>query len=235
MRYRDSILILCLAAFSCQGLAAAGKKAKPSDLSPLDRYIQEASSNLGVSPPPAPAGSLWSLGSRLTDLGSDLRASQVNDLVTILVSESASAVAQGSTKTQRQSSAKAAVTAAAGVKNPVGTLANLANAASATQLDGQGTTSRTTQLSTSLSARVTHVLPNGYLVVQGSKETVVNSERQVVTVRGVVRPTDLSASNVVRSDQIAQMELKINGKGVVADAVRRPFILYRILLGLLPF
>jgi flagellar L-ring protein precursor FlgH len=40
---------------------------------------------------------------------------------------------------------------------------------------------------------------------------------------------------VVASNQIAQMELKINGKGVVNDAVRRPFILYRILMGLLPF
>ena len=79
------------------------------------------------------------------------------------------------------------------------------------------------------------MLPNGYLVIEGAKEVGVNSERQVVTVRGVIRPTDLSTNNVIRSDQIAQMELKVNGKGVVGDAVRRPFILYRILLGLLPF
>jgi hypothetical protein len=31
------------------------------------------------------------------------------------------------------------------------------------------------------------------------------------------------------------MELTINGKGVVGDAVRRPFILWRVLIGLLPF
>jgi flagellar L-ring protein precursor FlgH len=31
------------------------------------------------------------------------------------------------------------------------------------------------------------------------------------------------------------MEIRLNGKGVVGDAIRRPFILYRILLGLLPF
>jgi flagellar L-ring protein precursor FlgH len=86
-----------------------------------------------------------------------------------------------------------------------------------------------------LSARIARVLPNGYLVVEGTKEVVVNSERQVVTVRGIIRPVDLSTGNTVRSDQIAQMELKVNGKGVVGDAVRRPFILYRILLGLLPF
>jgi flagellar L-ring protein precursor FlgH len=71
-------------------------------------------------------------------------------------------------------------------------------------------------------------------VVEGSKEVVVNSEHQTVTVRGIIRPVDLVA-NTIQSDQIAQLELKIDGKGVVNDVVRRPNILYRILLGLLPF
>ena len=57
----------------------------------------------------------------------------------------------------------------------------------------------------------------------------------MVSVRGVIRPSDLSPGNVIASDQIAQMEIKINGRGVVNDAVKRPFILYRLLLGLLPF
>jgi flagellar L-ring protein precursor FlgH len=51
----------------------------------------------------------------------------------------------------------------------------------------------------------------------------------------MVRPADLSPGNVVRSDRLAQLEVRINGKGIVNDAVRRPFLLYRILLGLLPF
>lgn len=86
-----------------------------------------------------------------------------------------------------------------------------------------------------MSARVTHVLPNGYLVLEGTKNVVVNSEHQVVTVRGVIRPADLTTGNVITSNQLAQMEIKIDGKGVVNDAIRRPNILYRILLGLLPF
>jgi flagellar L-ring protein precursor FlgH len=62
----------------------------------------------------------------------------------------------------------------------------------------------------------------------------VNSEQQTVTVRGVVRPEDLNPGNIIRSDRISQLEVRINGKGVVGDAVRRPFFLYRLLLGLLP-
>ena len=102
-------------------------------------------------------------------------------------------------------------------------------------MDGEGTTSRVTTLTDTLSARVTHVLPNGYLVLEGTKNLMVNSEHQVVKVRGVIRPSDLSPGNLISSSQIAQMEIKIDGKGVVNDAVRRPNFIYRFLLGLLPF
>ena len=82
---------------------------------------------------------------------------------------------------------------------------------------------------------MTHVLPNGSLVVEGTKTVQVNSEQQVVMVRGVVRPTDLTPGNVVESNRLGNLELRINGKGVVADAVRRPNFLYRLIAGLLPF
>jgi flagellar L-ring protein precursor FlgH len=103
------------------------------------------------------------------------------------------------------------------------------------QLQGQGTTSRASTFTTTLSATVTSVLPNGNLVVEGAKDVWVNSERQSVIVRGVLRPTDLTSGNVIQSDRLGHLEVQINGKGVVGDSIRRPFILYRILLGLLPF
>jgi flagellar L-ring protein precursor FlgH len=215
--------------------AATPKKTKVVEPSPLDRYIQEATQRTVAPANQVSSGSLWSPTSRLTDLATDVRAAHVDDLLTVLVTERASAIAKGTTKTSRQSSAKASVNALGGITNKTGPWQNLADASSNTQLNGDGTTSRETSLSTTLSARVTHVLPNGYLVLEGAKDVMVNSERQIVTVRGVVRPVDLSPGNIIRSDQIAQLEIKVNGKGVVGDAIRRPFILYRILLGLLPF
>jgi flagellar L-ring protein FlgH len=233
MRIRFVPLLL-LAAAAC--LAAKEKKPKVVQVSPLDQYIKEAMSRAPVpNNNQASIGSLWTPGSRLTDLGSDVRASQIDDLITIVVNEQASAVVNGATKTQRQSSASASVSAAAGIKSPKGSWNNLLNATGQQQLNGQGATSRSTQLSTTLSARVTNVLPNGYLVVQASKEVDVNSEHQLVTVRGIVRPYDLSTSNTISSDQIAQMELRIDGKGVINDSIRRPFVLWRVLLGVLPF
>ncbi len=210
------------------------KKPKPAEPSPLDRYIAEAMRSTAPSGNDASPGSLWSSGAPLASLTSDFRASQVNEVVTILVAEAASAATTGATKTGRTSTASSAITALGGITRATGPLANLVNLGGTTAINGTGTTSRDITFTTTLTARVTHVLPNGYLVVEGSKDIQVNSERQAITVRGVVRPTDLSTANVVRSDHLGQMEIQLNGQGVVGDAIRRPFILYRLLMGLLP-
>jgi flagellar L-ring protein precursor FlgH len=232
--HRKNIWLVALALLAALPAQSAKKNKKAAEPSALDLYLQQALREPAAPPAPSP-GSLWSPSSRLTDLGSDVRAAQVDDLVTIVVNENASAVATGSTKSARTSSGQASVTSLAGLKSPASALSNLLNANSATALNGQGTTSRGATLTATLSARVTHVLPNGYLVLEGTKNVMVNSEHQVVTVRGVIRPTDLNPGNVISSNQIAQMEIKIDGRGVVNDSVRRPNLLYRIILGLLPF
>jgi len=228
-----SVICVMGALFGAVAVLAAGKH-KAAEPSALDRYIQESQARAQAATAASP-GSAWSPVSRLTDMTADVRAAQVDDLITILVSERASAVSKGTVKTSRQSDAKSSVGALAGPLRAAGPWANLAQAGSETKLNGEGTTSRETVLSATLSARVTHVLPNGYLVVEGTKDLQVNAERQFVTVRGVVRPADVGPGNLVRSDRLAQLEVRVNGKGVVSDAVRRPFFLYRLLLGLLPF
>jgi flagellar L-ring protein precursor FlgH len=202
---------------------------KPSD---LDQYIQEATRRAEETQ--GSPGSLFSASARLADLARDLRSAQVDDLVTVLVSDHASALAKGTTSSSRTSSASAGITAALGPLRASGPLTDLAGFDSQQQLDGQGQTSRETVLTTTLSARVTHVLPNGYLVIEGAKDVIVNHERQQVSVRGIARWNDVGPGNTVRSDRLANLEIKVQGKGVVGDAIRRPNFLYRLLLGILP-
>jgi len=214
---------------------AKTKKTKPPEQqSSLDRYLADVERRSrgidSVSP-----GSLFSASGQLADAVRDLRASRIDDIVTILVLDRSSASASGTTNTQRKSSATAGIQALGGALKPTGTLPNLVSMTGNQQLQGQGTTSRDSTFATTLSARVTHVLPNGNLVVEGEKQLWVNSERQEVQVRGIIRPADLTAANQIGSDRLSDLEVRINGKGVVADSVKRPFILYRILLGLLPF
>lgn len=205
--------------------------------SAVDQYVHDADSRALQDADLASLGSTWSNFSVMTDLARDPRAGRLDDVVTIVVAESASAVSTGTTQTSRKSSAATTVTGVPGIKSAAAAalLANLAKMSGDTELNGQGTTSRSTTLNTEMTARVTHVLPNGFLVVEGSKNVQINSEWQVVTVRGIVRPADLASDNTVSSARIAQLEIKLDGKGVVNDAIHRPNILYRLLLGLLPF
>lgn len=214
--------------------APRGKKVRAPEPSALDRYIQEATARAATARTASAPGSIWAPSSPLLDGVRDVRAAAVDDLVTIEVVEQASAVVKGSTSSNRSSSTDNSISALGGLTRSTGPLANLASMKGDSKLSGEGSTSRETVLSTTLAARVTHVLPNGLLVVEGSKNIQVNSEQQYVAVRGVVRPADLNEGNVVRSDRIAYLEVRVNGKGVVGDAVRRPFFLYRLLLGLLP-
>jgi len=230
------IVVWPILAVLAAGSAAGAKKKK--DAAPaktaLDRYVEESAARSAEAAPATP-GSIWISGSRIADAARDVRASQVDDVITIVVAEQASAVSTGTTKTQRQSSTANSITALAGAKSAAGALANLANTSGNTQLNGQGTTSRTTTLTTTLTARIAHVLPNGLLVVEASKDIQINSERQTITVRGVVRPSDIDFTNSVQSNRLADLEVRVNGKGVVGDAIKRPFFLYRLILGLLPF
>jgi flagellar L-ring protein precursor FlgH len=180
-------------------------------------------------------GSLYETGGRFADLARDQRASRAGDLVTIVVSDRASALTKGATSSARKSEANASVSALGGPTRAAGPLSALAKLGGESKLEGSGETSRESALTTTLSAYVKEVLPNGNLLVEGAKDIMVNSERQKVIVRGMIRWADLSPSNRVASDRLAGLEIQIQGKGVVQDAIRRPNILYRILLGILPF
>ena len=221
------VSLLCAAAWG-------GKKKAPAKPSAVDQFVRDADARSADGAGATP-GSIWVPGSRLADGARDVRASQVDDLVTIVVSEQTSAVSTGATKTQRQSSTQNSITGLLGIPKATSALANLANTSGNTQINGTGTTSRTTSLSTTLTARVVRVLPNGALVIESTHEIQVNSEHQTIFVRGVVRPADIDTSNSVQSTRVAELEVHVDGKGVVGDAIKRPFILYRLLLGLLPF
>ncbi len=215
--------------------AMAGQKPKkePPE-SALDQTLKQLAAAQGTERQALQPGSLWMPNSLFSDLTSDLRARRAGDIVTILVQENLSAVSSGTSKTQRNSTLQASITAAGGITRATGPLTNLANTNTSRTLDGQGATTRATTLTATISAVVTQVLPNGSLVIQGTKTVKINSENQVLALRGMVRPVDLDTTNTVSSDRVAQMDLQVNGKGVVADQVKQPFILYRLLMDILP-
>jgi flagellar L-ring protein FlgH len=179
------------------------------------------------------AGSLFVPGGRLVDFARDASASQVGDIVTVVVNDTTSALVSGVSTSSRKTSATSNITSLYGATGAK--LANLLGTSGDVELAGTGQTSRNMTISTMLSARVIQVTPNGWLLVEGFKNIGVNSEKQTISLQGLIRPLDLTTGNTINSSQIANLTLHIDGKGVVGDAIRRPNFLYRLLLGLLPF
>jgi len=185
-----------------------------------------------VSPPPvAPIEpisrvddmSLWSEDVAYGDLFSDPKARRAGDVITIKIAESSSASNSADTSTDRGSSLSAGIDELFGVNTA--TLQNLSvSGGIESGFEGSGSTSRSGQLDAFITARVVEVMPNRNLKVVGSREIMVNNEKQIMTIYGVVRPRDISEDNVVLSTFVADARIAYSGAGIVDDRQRPGWI-----------
>ncbi len=210
----------------------AGKRSRVNDPTDVRDYVESAAKSRVEAE--AGEGSLWVGNGYRANLFRDLKARYINDVLTIRVSETTQAVASADAKNSRSTSATAGFNNLFGMEKGIKELPTLVSGKSDSSFDGKGSTSRATTLETTLTARVIDVLPNGYLVVEGKREIRVNNESQSVYLTGVVRPEDINQNNVVSSASVAQMSVRVQGRGVVSQPIK-PGWLYRILTGVLPF
>ncbi|TIO71458.1 MAG: flagellar basal body L-ring protein, partial [Mesorhizobium sp.] len=72
-----------------------------------------------------------------------------------------------------------------------------AGLSSSTETNADGEINRSENLELNVAAVVTEVLPNGNLMIRGSQEVRVNYELRVLTIAGMVRPSDIGAENTI--------------------------------------
>jgi flagellar L-ring protein FlgH len=171
------------------------------------------------------SNSLWQPGAR--GFFRDQRATRVGDILKVNVSIADSAKFDNTTNTGRTTSDKASVNALGGLEAKIGKLipipgvstdpANLLDTSGNTQSNSTGKIDRKETISTQVAALVTQVLANGNLVIEGTQEILVNYEVREISVRGVIRPQDITSDNSVDSAQIAQARIVYSGRGRVSD------------------
>jgi flagellar L-ring protein precursor FlgH len=208
--------------------AAAQDTAKPAK--PVDnydqlyaQYLQQARSVPQASVAP---DALWMSG-----LFGDLRARRLNDLVTVRVVESVAGVGSADSSLDKNSNASASVTNLFGLESKYpGWLdpSALAALSASTTFKGGGQTARSSELSATITARVSEVLPNGDLALEGVREIDINGDRQIIVLTGVVRAADIGPGNVVPSTAIGQMRIRYFGRGLIKDNLN-PGWLVRVL------
>lgn len=217
-------------------------------LSKIDRPVQSKAPVYGQAQAPTPAiapappsdGSIWRDNADLVSMFTDRKARTVGDIITIKITESSAATNKASTATDRSSSLSASVDAFFNLEkrfpadhpflNPFSKVAGGLDS----QFQGNGTTKRSGDLNAYITALVTEVLPNGNLVVAGSREVLINNENQIIELTGVVRPRDISADNQVMSTYVADARISYSGSGVINDR-QKPGWLTNLVMKVWPF
>jgi flagellar L-ring protein precursor FlgH len=209
-----SVAVLVLALGS--PVLASSKKPVPADNYDelYARYLEAARHQPTVA---APDPASW-----MNSLMTDSRARHLNDLVTVRVLESISASGTADSSVSKQSSAGIGIPGLLGLEKKLAKIAdpaNLVNAKHDSSFKGAGATTRASDLTATITGRVSEVLPNGDLVIEGVREIEINGERQIVVLSGVARVADIGPGNVVLSTTLGQLSIKYFGRGLMKDSL----------------
>ncbi len=147
-----------------------------------------------------------------SSLFSDQKANRVGDAITIIVVESSQASNNAETSAGRTSSlgltGKVDMGTAAGKAGDV-------SLGTTNDFKGSGSTKTTGMVQTKISATVDSVLPNGNMVIIGSRKISINGEDQTVFIKGVVRTSDIMPDNSIMSYNIAEAQIVFKGDGMI--------------------
>lgn len=151
----------------------------------------------------------------------DRTAKFEGDVVTIVISESSLASFAASTSTSKTEKNLVDQILAPNLFHKLipqlGTGANGSN-------EGKGTTQQSGKLSARMAAVVKQVLPNGNLVIEGVRQIRTNKDTQTFFLTGIIRPDDVLSNNIVFSENIADADIRVDGKGQISDRTRRGLI-----------
>lgn len=205
----------------------------------------------------ATEGSIWRGN---TQSGSflfyDEKASQLGDLVTVVIVEQTRAQGDAKTETESERTTDASLSSDVGfqklISSPVrgllrifgfddpgttreaGAGVNFVQSGMTNEFTGEGMTSRSGTFTGVVTCRVIGVLPNGILHIRGRRSVVVNHEAQYISLEGLVRREDLTIENHVLSNSVAEMRLAYDGIGVLDDK-QRPGWMTRLIDWVYPF
>jgi flagellar L-ring protein FlgH len=187
-------------------------------------------------PPPKTLGSLWQEENGRAYLYEDLRAMRIGDILTIKIVEKHKGSKSADTSAERDSTIQNSLSGSGigyvgipGLRLGAEAMRGFGIDASAkNKFGGKGATNREGTLTGTISSIVTEVLPNGDLRIEGRREVTVNSEKQLMTIAGIVRRVDVDTKNTVLSSAIADAKIEYSGLGVLDD-VQRPGWLVRVL------
>ncbi|MFH2050681.1 MAG: flagellar basal body L-ring protein FlgH [bacterium] len=164
-------------------------------------------------------------GKRIESLFTDIKANRVGDILTVMIYEQSQATQKSESKTEKSSSTSASGGPGVGSLDFIPLFGM--DFDNSNTFDGKGENTRNGTLTARMSVTVMSVLPNGDLVIEGTRTVGISGDRETLALTGVVRQKDISPDNTVDSYLIADAEIHYTGKGN-ANTASRPGFLSRL-------
>lgn len=183
-------------------------------------------------PRPVDRNSLWD--DRQSHLFTDARALAIGDVMTVLISINDKAKFSNESERSRKASRDFGISGDYDINGAGGAGTAGFEIGSNSTHSGNGQTARSENLRLSVAAVVTDVLPTGNLIISGTQEVRVNAELRVLTIAGIVRPSDIGASNTISYERIAEARISYGGRGRLTEVQQPPYG-HQILDQVLPF
>lgn len=174
------------------------------------------------APPAAPNnGAIYQASYGYAPLTSGSRASQVGDILTIVLVERTQASKSNTATTDR--------TGEIGLTPPTTGPLDLfsptdINAGGNQSFNGKGGATQSNALSGEISVTIAEVFPNGTMRVRGEKLVTLNRGDEYVRISGIVREVDISADNRIASTRVADARITYSGRGEIARASRQGWL-----------
>jgi len=179
------------------------------------------------------AGSIWAKRDKnMKDPYADDVARQVGDVLTIIINEESTVDNKTKRDLKKETDRSITFNGKIGNFTDLGEFGTSAKADS--ELKGKADFKDERSFVDSITVVVQDVLPNGNLVVHGSRHRDIADDKQVIEVSGVVRVSDIEFDNTVKSEQVANFSIVTKNAGI-AEPYNRPGWLGRIFDILWPF
>lgn len=180
-----------------------------------------------LPPPPAPVmaqapanGAIFQVANGFTPLYNGNRASQVGDLVTVVLMERTSTSKSAGSNTRRDGGFSLTPPS----MGPFSFNPNVLNSSGQSSFKGQGDASQTSTFRGDITVTIAEVRPNGTAFVRGEKIMELSQGEEWIQLSGIIRLADIDQNNAIASPRIADARITYAGKGAVQRASREGWL-----------
>jgi len=157
---------------------------------------------------------------------------EVNDKVTIIISETSSQASKQKLDAKKDMGFKAslrdfpdlAALLDGRLENSASGTITAVDASTGQSFKGDGSYERSDRFTDRITATVLDVKPNGVLVVEARRTITKDKETQMLVLSGEVRREDVTENNTVLSSQLAELAVVVQNEGDVKDSATKGWI-----------